>query len=164
MNPSAIAACKAKMAALLDAIPELAEDEAFRVDVFEGETDFHYIVSRLAKEALTAKAEREGLKAYRDEISEKINRKATKEEAIRKTLADLLDVAELPGVKCRSVSVKFATVAPSVVVTDEAALPADFTRVTTSPDKSKIKDALLSGATVPGAEMSNGGRALRITQ
>lgn len=152
------------MAALLDAIPELAKDEAFRRDVLEGETDFEYIVSRLAKEALTTKAEREGLKAYLGEIGEKVDRKAAKEGAIRKTLADLLDVAELPGLECRSVSVRFAPVAPSVVVTDEAAIPADFTRVTTAPDKAKIKEALQSGVPVPGAQMSNGGRALRITQ
>jgi len=162
MNPAQITACKAKIAALVEAHPALADDEDFRRDVIEGETEFDYIMARLAKEALAAKSEREGLKAFRDEIGEKIDRKAEREAALRKTIADLLDVAELPGVKCRSVSVKFAPVAPSVVVTDEAALPAEFTRVTTVPDKAKIKDALQSGVVVPGAQMSNGGRALRI--
>lgn len=163
MNPSQIAACKAKIAALVETFPSLAEDEDFRRDVIEGETDFEYIMARLAKEALTAKAEREGLKSYRDEIDEKAKRKASQEEALRKVMADLLDVAELPGVKCRSVSIKFAPVAPSVVVTDETAIPAEFCRVKSEPDKHKIKDALLAGAIVPGAQMSNGGRALRVS-
>lgn len=50
----------------------------------------------------------------------------------------------------------------SVVVTDEAALPEAFVRTTTAPDKAAIMAALKSGATVPGAELSNGVPSLSI--
>jgi hypothetical protein len=45
---------------------------------------------------------------------------------------------------------------PGVVITDEAALPEQFVRITRAPDKAALKEALSQGEVIPGAELSNG--------
>jgi len=59
-------------------------------------------------------------------------------------------------------TVSLAVGKPGVVVTDPAAVPDDFVRVTRTPDKTAIGAAIASGATVPGAELANGMPVLTI--
>lgn len=163
MNPASIAGCRAHIERLLQDHPELADDEDFRRDMIEGETNLDVTIERLGREAKQVKAEIAGLRDFHGEIAERISRKAKCEGAIREAIVGLLNAAGLPGLKLPSVSVSFATIAPSVVVTDKGALPPEFICTKTEPDRAAIRDALNAGQTVPGACLSNGGRALRIS-
>lgn len=51
---------------------------------------------------------------------------------------------------------------PGVVITDEAALPAEFVRVERTPDKTAIANALRAAQDVPGAELGNAAPQLTI--
>ena len=54
------------------------------------------------------------------------------------------------------------SVPPKVEIIDEAALPDVLCKVTRSPDKAAIKEALARGVQVPGAELGNGGESLTV--
>jgi hypothetical protein len=49
-----------------------------------------------------------------------------------------------------------------VMITDEAALPDAFIRVTRAPDKEALRAALKAGAAVPGAALTNGMPGIQI--
>ncbi len=51
---------------------------------------------------------------------------------------------------------------PGVVVTDEAAIPEEYVRVTRSPDKPAIGADLKAGVVIPGAALANGMPSLQI--
>lgn len=162
MNPTTIAVLKTVIAKLFDDHPELSEDEDFRRDVLEGETDLHAVVGRLARESQALRAECAGLKEAATAFVARAGRKAERDRDVREAIKAILGAADLTKIKTHAASVSLANVAPSVIVTDEAAIPDQFMRVKRSPDLSAIKDALAAGENVPGAAMGNGGQALRI--
>lgn len=77
-------------------------------------------------------------------------------EEYRATLFAILDAMGLAKVRHAEYTIAITQPKPGVVITDLAALPDDFVRITKAPDKTAIGAALASGAVVPGAEMANG--------
>lgn len=162
MNPAIIANCARVIEYLTAAHPELAEDEDFRRDVLEGQSDLFGVVERLARESRAVKAEVAGLREQAVELVARSGKKAEREQAIRQAILGLMNAADLTKIKTATASVSIASLRPSVVVTDETALPDQFIRVKREADKAAIKAALEAGESVPGASLSNGGTTLRI--
>lgn len=73
----------------------------------------------------------------------------------RATAFAILEVLGLTKWKHPEFTVSVSPGRAGVVITDEAALPEEFLRVTTSPDKAKIKAALEMGQVVLGATLQN---------
>lgn len=80
----------------------------------------------------------------------------------RRTVFAMLDALGLRKWKNAEFSVSITDGRPGVVITDEAALPEQFVRVTKTPDKTAIVRALQAGNEIPGAEMRNGMPSMRV--
>jgi len=95
---------------------------------------------------------------------ERKQRAEAAEEAARAALVALLEETGMPAVTARYHTATLSEASAKVVITDEAALPDEFIRVKREPDKTKLRDALRGKRVIPGAALSNGGTALRITK
>lgn len=105
-------------------------------------------------------------KELADKMSDRAARYKARAEASRAAAFAAMDVLELPRVELPDLTASISRVAPSVRITDEAALPAAYLRVVPeqkTPDKTAIAASLKRGIPVPGAELSNALPVLKIS-
>lgn len=157
-----VAALTAAFADMLSQFPELAEDEQLRADMFEAETDLHVVLDKLLSEERSANALASATATRISELQARKARTERKKDAMRGLLFKLLKAADLPRAVLPEATVSIGKKAASVEIIDEAALPKKFLRVTTSPDKVAIKEALASGKSVKGARMGEPGETLTV--
>lgn len=145
--------------------PELWEDEDERLlaDMLEGVTDFNdfmiRVTARIARAKKMVKLEGEliaDLKARRD-------RYERRHEALRALAFKALQIADMRKLELAQNTLTIKRGPPKVIVTHEESLPAYCVRVIIEPNKLVIKDSIMRGETVPGAELSNGEDTLSIT-
>jgi hypothetical protein len=149
-------------ASLLDAYPDLAEDFVALTDTLEGLSDLKDVVSRFIRDAREDEARAKALAGIIEEMTERKRRladRAAKREAIA---MNLMVAVELPRVVEPDFTASVGWSRRAVVVTDEAALPDAYVRVTRAPDKTAIGKALTEGNEVPGATLGNGHRVLTV--
>ena len=142
--------------------PELADDEQLRADVLEGETDFHSIMSRIIAGIRNANAFADAVKAMRDQLMERQAAHQRRAEAMRLMAQRLMETAQLRKLTLPEATVSVRLGSPSVVITDEQAIPAKFQRHKIEIDKTALKEALKAGETVAGAALSNSPDGLTI--
>lgn len=152
---------KAMKERLLVAFPELAEDESALLDTLEGATDLDTALVALFESAELDKLLAASLKERIGAMQERLARLSDREKRKRTIIAETMESAGLKKIEAASVTLSIRPSPAAVVITDEAAIPAEFWRekITKSPDKTAIKDALAKGE-VPGAHLSNGGISL----
>jgi len=146
---------KQQIERLLVSFPEMADDEILRRDAVESETDATKLLSRLIRASKETEAQADGLKAYMGELGERQSRLARRGDAIRKIALDVLDAAGLPNFILPEATLTVRRGQPKVMVLDENAIPQEYTVTKTELNKSAIKEAMLNGTIVPGAELSN---------
>lgn len=146
---------KQSIAKLIASFPELADDEVLRRDTLEAETDATKLFSRLIRADKETEAQAAGLKAYMGELAERQSRLVRRQEAIRKMALEVLDAAAISSFVLPEATLTVRQGKPKVMVLDEYAIPPEYTRTKTEINKSAIKDAILGGTIVPGAELSN---------
>lgn len=141
---------------------ELGEDERAWLDLLEGETDLFEWVRRL----LGRIEEDDGVQAdLAKQIANRTvrkNRAAERVKAARQAIQALLECAKLDKLTLPEATVSVRDVPPKPIVTDEAAVPDDFCKVTRRPDMTAIKSGVEAGAEIPGVSFDNGGTALTI--
>ena len=149
---------------LLAAYPELAEDEQAFLDTLDGLTDLSEIVALFIKSADDDIALADGCKTRASEISERKARFLARADTKKRLVLEALEKAGMKKIERPEFTVSIRAVPPSVVIENDAIIPPDYQRITTTvaPDKAAIKDALSSGQDVPGAKLSNGGSTLSI--
>lgn len=137
----------------------LDDDERLYLDTLEGETDLFEWVRRL----LGKIEEDEGnVLALKEQIGDRTVRKSRAEhriETTREALKALLESAKLDKLTLPEATLSVRDVAPKIIVTDEAAVPDEYVRITRKPDMAAIKAATES---VPGTSTDNGGTSLTI--
>lgn len=146
---------KQKIAGLLAAFPEMENDEILRRDVIEGETEATALLGRLIRATKETEAQADGLGVYMGELGERKARLERRQEAIRKMALEILDAAGLSNFILPEATLTVRNGSPKVIVADENAVPASFTRTKTELNKTAIKEALLAGTIVPGCQLSN---------
>ena len=144
--------------------PAYLEDEKLVEDTLEGEApDAMAELHRLARAAV---AWRITAAAVDERIAELQARKARflrLEAQCRAGLHGALDALALKRLNLPDLDVVIAAPGqPAIVITDDTKVPEDFRRSVTVPDKALIREALLAGEAVPGAELSNPRPGLRI--
>jgi len=115
------------------------------------------IIKSIGSDAEVIKAEEKRLAAKRKALE-------NKQTWLKDYLQNQLEFAKLDKVKTAVFTVALQNNPASVMVTDEAVIPAQFKTVipaTFTIDKNAIKDAIKRGEAVPGAELTQG-RSLRI--
>lgn len=144
-----------QIANLLTSFPELETDELLRRDTIEGETDAHKLLAKLVRIRNETQAQVSGIGEYVKELGERKSRLERRAEACRTMAFQILDAAGIPSLILPEATLTIQRGQPAVTITDEAALPSQFIRTKTEPDKTAIKEALKGGQVVPGAELSN---------
>lgn len=167
MNPAAIENVRRTIHSLLDACPELGDDEQLRADMLDGETDIDRIMSRLVRQLREEEAAEAGIASLLSLYQTRKKARATAATRIRATLAMLLDAAALPRWKGAEGTISLTHRGPKVLYVDgfdPASLPAAFRQdvTVTRPIDAAIKDALANGETVPGCALSNGSTSVMV--
>ena len=141
---------------------ELADDERAYLDTLEGETNLYEWARRL----LARIEEDEGnQKTLAEQISDRQSRKeraGKRIDANREALKALLDCARLDKLVLPEATVSVRDVAPKLVVTDEAAVPDEYCRISRKPDMAAIKSGVEAGAVIAGVSLGNGGRSITV--
>ena len=153
---------KTAIRALFAKFPELEGDDDFRLDVLEGETDLHQIVSKAVSERSEAATLAEAIKLRESDLSARRARYERKADAFKSLIRDLMQTAMVD--KITLVEATISTVKPrtSVDVLDVDALPQGFFKIERKADKTAIKAAIESGDAIPGAALVTGEPSITI--
>ena len=157
-----VANLEAEFASLLLSFPELADDETLRADVLEGETNFHAVLTRIVNSERDADSLAKAVAGRISDLQARKSRAERRKDAMRGLMFRLLKAAGVPRVTLAEATISIGRKAASVEIFDEALLPKVYVRVSTSPDKAAIKEALQAGADVPGAKMGEAGEQLSV--
>lgn len=150
------------IANLLLQYPDLAEDDVLRADMIEGETEAFDFLAQAVRNIGERQALANGIAEYAKELGERRARMERGVEALRALAFKVMSDADLRKVELPEATLSIRNGVPKVVITDETALPADCVKTTVAPDKTAIKEKLVTGQEVPGACMSNAEPTLAI--
>lgn len=156
-----VAMLETKIRLLLEEYPELNDDEEFKMNVLEGETDFHRILTNLVRKAQFAGTIADGIADEARRLGERKKRYERQEEFNRALIKEVMEIAEIRKVELPVATLSIGNKAASVIITDETLLPDNLVRIKREPNKTEIKKALEAGP-VAGAMLSNGGTTLMV--
>jgi hypothetical protein len=162
IRPNDLALVEKQIADLLTAYPEIGEDEQLREDMVSGSTDLDSLLAVLLCAERDAAAMQTALNERIEDLKARKERFKRRQEGAKKMMQRLMESSGLKKKQLTEGTLSLAVVPPSVVIIDEFAIPPEFMRVKTEPDKAAIKDALKNAIEVPGCTLSNGGQSLRI--
>lgn len=155
----------ADVSAVIDALvadhPDLADDESFRADVVEGQTDAPAIMERIARLIREEGAQADKMAALADEYAARKNAAIRREEALRSLAFRLLNRADLRQWKAPSGTFTVAAGRAFADVFDPAQVPDAYAKTRREIDKRELLAALKRGDDVPGATLSNGNPVLQ---
>jgi hypothetical protein len=153
---------KAEIGRLIEAYPELAEDESLRADTIEGETNAFRVIERALLERQEAEMIAGAIKAREIDLAARRGRYERKSDAMRSLIRNVMKAAGLPKVQLTEASVSLTKPVMSVGIASLDDLPQGYFKVRREADKTAIREALASGQEVPGAFMVLGSEGLRI--
>ncbi len=153
---------KAEIAKLIEAYPELAEDETLRADSIEGQTNALRIIERALAERQDADMMAGAVKAREDELSQRRGRFERKAEAMRSLIKSIMRAARLDKLTLTEASLSLTKGRQTVGIDDLEQLPQGYFKTIRQADKAAIKSALEQGEQIPGAFLVTGDTGLTI--
>lgn len=131
-------------------------DEQTLADTLEGLTDLHEILSALARAALTDEAMASGLGERIEVMQKRLDRLQYRAAKRREIVRDVMIECEIKTVTAPDLSLSLRPGTPSLVVTDEGSIPAEFWE----PQRPRLnRQGLLAllkvGDGVSGVQLSN---------
>jgi hypothetical protein len=148
--------------ALMEAYPELAEDEALRADMIEGETDLMSVMRRVLDHQQEAASMVEAMKSRKTDLAERMSRYERRSDAMRALMLNLMSVADQTKITLPEATISMTKGRDAVEIIDINALPQGFYSLERKADKSVIKEALSAGHEVPGAALRTGDATLTV--
>lgn len=143
--------------------PELIEDDEAWLASLESETRFEELVTQLVRRIDDSKALAEGTAGRLTELQERKARMLHRMESLRNLLFKLMESAELAKLELPEATITIRKGTPQLVgEADPSALPDELCKISRSPDRTAIKDALKTGKEVPGFSLSNATPSLSI--
>lgn len=143
--------------------PDLFEDEDNWLLAIESETDLDQMLTSIVRQIDDAKAMESGTKERLDELKARKDRFARRQEALRNLAFKIMDHANVRKMELPLATLSIRNGQPQLVGDAPAGhLPDDLCKISREVDRTKIKDALKAGLTVPGFEISNGQPSLSI--
>lgn len=164
MNTLAINQTIARVAALIEAHPQLAGDPVLRRDTLEGETDYLKWVDRLGLSVLRSKRVAEANRVIAQEFAEAARDHEKAADDAREMIITLMQAAGEDKQRLPSGAlVSITTTKPAPIITDAAKVPPELCKV--EPSMTAIRAFITDTETIPpGVAMSNGRPSLRITR
>lgn len=153
---------KAAIHDLMTAFPDLAEDGDLRADMLEGETDLHKIVERCLNERQEADTMANAIKEREGDLRARRTRFERKADAMKRLMKDLMEYADLPKLALPEATLSLRDPMPSVNVINVDDLPQGYFKLTKTADKNAIKEHIMAGEKIPGAELVLGESGLTI--
>lgn len=157
-----IAEYKARVHALLEAYPELAEDDDLRADMILGETGIDRIASRLVRIIGERKARADGLTGYISELQERKARELRGMEGARDMLKSIMQAGAIDKLPLPEATVSITNPRIKCVIDDLDALPQGYFEVQRKPKTAEIKSELEAGREVPGARLELGEEGIMV--
>ena len=153
---------KAEIAKLVEAYPELAEDETLRADMIEAETNATRIIERALVERNEAEALAGAIKAREIDLCARRGRFERKSEAMRWLIKAVMRAAALDKLTLPEATLSVTKARQTVNVLNVDELPQGFFKTVRQADKTALKSALEKGEQIPGAELATGDTGLMI--
>jgi hypothetical protein len=139
------------------------DDEVLIADSIEGETNIHELLTRVVEQIVTDGGLVTGIDTLVKRLKERQDRIEKRIAFFRTAAASAMEVAAIKSKETPSGTVSLKAVPPSAVITDEAAIPAEYWKpVDPKLDKKAVLTALKDNIKVPGAELSNGGSTIQL--
>ncbi len=141
----------------------IEDDESFRADLIDGETDFYEAVDAILEEI----GELESFAAAVDERKKALDSRKTRlknrSQSLRAALISALEVAGETTVKRPEATLTVKDTPASVEIVTEADIPSEYW-IERDPklDKSALLEALNGGAQIPGATLAEPKKAISI--
>jgi hypothetical protein len=140
----------------MEAEGTLSTDEAdLMAALREDGADVDTLLLRLARARDEAQREGELLDKRIADLSARRDRFKRGFDEYHRAVYGILDVLGLKRWRHAEFTAFFVDRPASAVITDEAALPDEFVRISRAPDKSALAEALRDGQVIPGAELRN---------
>lgn len=149
-----VAALEREIDAMVAAFPEMAEDEALRADMIEGELKVEAILDRVISHFLEAETQFEAIKARASFLSERRSRYENRMKAFRLLAKRILLASGRPSITLPEATVSISKAKERAIVSDELMLPQGYYRI--EPKLSEILKSLKAGEVVPGAALELG--------
>lgn len=151
-----IESTRAKIAALVAAYPELAEDDVLRADMIEGETDAFALIDDLIDMIAHTGSVIDAIKARRDEMKERSERFERRKDALRGFLKQLACDIGIKKAERPIATISLRPGQPKVVGSaNPDLLPDDCVTITRTANLTKIRQFLAQGMAVDGYSLSN---------
>jgi Siphovirus Gp157 len=135
--------------------PGIWEDDELRALALESETNLREFLEKVVRRMLEARASIGGIGQYICELKVRQDRMDQRVESMRALMFKLMQAAELKKLELAPATLSIRAGQPKVTITDETALPPDCVRIRTEPDRIAIKEQLMRGERMAGAELSN---------
>jgi len=157
-----VAYTSAAIERMLSDYPELAEDEALRLDTVDGATDLEPLMSRLVRMRQERLAMAEGINTYVADLTARRDRFARGADGLKGLMLQLMRSAQLPKLVLPEATVSVTKARETVSITDIDALPQGAFKIIRQPDKTAIKAMIDAGDDVPGAAIVIGETSLTV--
>jgi hypothetical protein len=148
--------------ALIAQFPELEEDGDTLADTLEGVTEAPDLISRFVRDAREDEAMADALAGMMKDMGERKQRLSHRASRRRDAALAIMQAMDLRKLEQADFTASIRAVPVKVEIEDEALLPDAYCKFVRTPDKSSIREAIMSDAVVPGARLSNGGETLAI--
>lgn len=131
-------------------------DDVTALDCIDGETDAGDILDRLIWRAQTDQHHIDAIKEHEAALKARRQRMEARVTANKAAMLSIMDAADVKRAERPCATLTRLNGSPSVVITDEDAVPSQLCQFKKVPDKRAIKDQIEAGETVPGAEIVTG--------
>lgn len=140
-----------------------SDDEALNHDMVEGETSFLEAMARAIAEIDECDVLAVGIKAKVEQLTDRLRRVEGRVERLRGLCEQAMVISGVPTVKLDVATLSVKEVSPKPIITDEAAIPAEFWKQPDPVlDRTAINKAVKAGVNVPGVVLSNKTTSLQI--
>lgn len=124
-------------------------DEQLLQDMLEGETDLISVATRIHEQIARDNEMLEGIKLRKAAIAERESRIKARAERFKEQIGILLRVARLSKLELPEVTYSVRDGKAKLTIVDPEAVPADFCRIRTEPDKALINESFADTETLP---------------
>lgn len=139
-----------RIAAEADMLDELCGgDERLFHDMLMGETDIDHIVRRIHEQYARDEELLAGITERQAALAERKARIAHRRDGAKALIGKVMKVAQLTRLELPEVTLSLREGKPKLVVVDPDAVPPDYQRVKTEPDKTKINETFAQETNLP---------------
>lgn len=147
----------------LKAAHDLEDGDPFLEDSLEGISDLPELLARAARQAKRDEAFSEAIGAIIKENAARVARLESRAQRIRLAITQAMSEAGMKKLPLPDMSISLGEGKPHVETPDPSAVPIEFCRLRTEPNKTIIREWLEGGNKVNWAHLSEPKPVLRIT-